>query len=196
MINIPQGIETADLALRISTSRGASAYFTYLVDAKNGDEVLEDLDAELHSLDEAITLKTLAPLHADAVLEALASTTEEILLIDARAFHAPDWRHLDLRRSSLGRDGVMVFVTTPGSFDELMQSAPNLASWLGGFVFSHEDEAARMADARDERLKILRNWLGKTDEEVVRAAQDGTLPRDPEFAEWLVLLGRGDLLDA
>jgi hypothetical protein len=31
---------------------------------------------------------------------------------------------------------------------------------------------------------------------VIAAAAEQTLPRDPEFAEWLVLLGRGDLLDA
>jgi hypothetical protein len=34
-----------------------------------------------------------------------------------------------------------------------------------------------------------------TDDEVIAAARSGALPRDPEYAEWLVLVGQGDLLD-
>ena len=45
-----------------------------------------------------------------------------------------------------------------------------------------------------ERLESLRQWSGMTDEEVITRAEQGTLPGDPPYAEWLVLLGRGDLL--
>jgi hypothetical protein len=51
----------------------------------------------------------------------------------------------------------------------------------------------RQSTAR--RLAALRAWASKTDGEVVAAARDGTLPLDPEYAEWLVLLGHGELLD-
>jgi hypothetical protein len=76
-----------------------------------------------------------------------------------------------------------------------MEAAPNLASWLGGLVFSRQDPGERLAALRQQRLASLRAWSSKTDEDVIRDAEAGTLPRDPEYAEWLVLLGRGDLLD-
>jgi len=46
----------------------------------------------------------------------------------------------------------------------------------------------------EERLAILRNAHRLTDEQVIRMAEEGTLPREPSFAEWLLLIGRGDLL--
>ncbi|MRG94772.1 hypothetical protein [Polyangium spumosum] len=176
-------------------SRGASAYFTYLVGSGKGASVVEDLGAEIQALGDCLSLGTIAPSSAADLLHDITSITDEVLLIDASTYDERDWKLLDIRRSSLGRDGVMIFVTTPESFAKLMQTAPNLASWLGGFVFSHENEAAHIEEQRSQRLEALRAWAGKGDDEVVRAAEQGTLPRDPEYAEWLVLLGRGDLLD-
>jgi hypothetical protein len=86
-------------------------------------------------------------------------------------------------------------VTTPDSFGQLMQAAPNLASWLGALAFQYEDPSAWEADLRARRLAALRSWAGRSDEDVVRAASQGRLPTDPEYAEWLVLLGRSDLID-
>ncbi len=99
-------------------------------------------------------------------------------------------------RSELAREGITVLLTTPESFGALMRVAPNLSSWLGGFVFTHEDPRAAVEEQRNRRLAALRAWAGKTDEEVLLAAEQGRLPRDPEYGTWLVLLGRGDLLDA
>jgi hypothetical protein len=46
-----------------------------------------------------------------------------------------------------------------------------------------------------QRLAALQQSTGKTDAEVIRLAEAGQLPRDPEYGEWLVLLDRGDLLE-
>jgi len=55
--------------------------------------------------------------------------------------------------------------------------------------------ADSLSDAeRNERLKALRRWSKLTDEEVVRRAEAGSLPDDPEYTEWLVLLDRADLV--
>jgi len=90
---------------------------------------------------------------------------------------------------------VLIFVTTSSSFDELMRSAPNLASWLGAEVFAYAGDGADVEATRVQRLAALWAWASRSDAEVVRAAEEGTLPRDREYAEWLVLLGRSDLLD-
>ena len=55
----------------------------------------------------------------------------------------------------------------------LMRVAPNLASWLGGSVFTYEDIDALAVDQRDSRLASLRAWSGKTDESVIKAAEEG-----------------------
>jgi hypothetical protein len=46
----------------------------------------------------------------------------------------------------------------------------------------------------EQRLTALRAWAGRGDAEVIQLAETGQLPRDPEYAEWLTLLGRGELL--
>lgn len=195
MSDAPKPVGTAELAMRVLASRGTSAYFTYLAETRGAASVIEDLEAEIQAFDASVTIKAIASSSAARLLHDISSITEEVLVIDTRTYDVHDWKLLDLRRSSLGREGVMVFVTTAASFDKLMRTAPNLASWLGGFVFSHEDEAARIEEQRSQRLEALRAWAGKGDDEIVQAAEQGTLPRDPEYAEWLVLLGRGDLLD-
>jgi hypothetical protein len=195
MSTVPKIVGTAELALRVLASRGASAYLVYLVEPAAVAEVIEDLGAELRAFDETIAINAMAPSGAARLLQELGSVAEEVLLIDVHAYDEADWKLLDRQRSSLGREGVMVFFTTLASFAKLMQVAPNLASWLGGFVFSREDESLRIEEQRKQRLKALRAWSGKADDEVIRAAANGSLPRDPEYAEWIVLLGRGDLLD-
>lgn len=195
----PQRLDPPELALRLLASRGAAAYLAYLVEAAETGEVLEDVAAEIRVFDASATISLIADSpSAERLLEELPSMSAEILLIAAPSYDAADWKLLDARRSALEHAGVMVFVTTPASFASLMRVAPNLASWLGGFVFSRhaEDEATQIEAQRRQRLDALRTWAGKSDREVVEAAERGELPRDPEYAEWLVLLGRGDLLDA
>jgi hypothetical protein len=46
-----------------------------------------------------------------------------------------------------------------------------------------------------QRLEALPQFTGKTDLDVMHLAGTGQLPTDPEYGEWLVLLGRGDLIE-
>lgn len=46
----------------------------------------------------------------------------------------------------------------------------------------------------EKRLVAMREHYELSDEEVVAKALDGTLPPDPNYCEWLVLLGRSDLI--
>jgi hypothetical protein len=193
----PRRIGATDLSLLLLTCRGTRVYFLYLVRPEDVDDAISDIDAEIRALDDQITIGTLSPHNAARLLREWPSRrVDEVLLIGAELFTDKDWMLLDRRRSDLAREGPTVLLTTDSAFDALMQVAPNLASWLGALVFSREDPAERLAALREQRLASLRARSEMTDEEVVGAAQAGTLPRDPEYAEWLVLLGRGDLLDA
>lgn len=47
----------------------------------------------------------------------------------------------------------------------------------------------------EERLQNLREHGNLTDQQVIEMAEAGALPSEPYFAEWLVLLDRGDLIN-
>lgn len=192
----PTGVEVPEFSLKVFAAQGAPSYWAYLARPDEVGRIIEEMKGELSSLDERAVIEAVesSPV-ADDLLWALPAMRGDTLLIGAQAYGEKDWATLDRRRSSLERDGALVFLTTPESFDALMRVAPNLASWLGGFVFAYEDPQARVEEERARRLETLRSWLGKTDDEVIREAKERCLPRDPEYAEWLSLLGHGNLLD-
>lgn len=193
----PKKLGTTALALRLVALRETTAYVVYLIHPAVMKTVEAELRAELAAYDEGLNIRTIESSPSSArLLQEAPSILADVLLIGADAYAEADWRLLDRRRSEFSREGITVFLTSPGSFAMLMRVAPNLASWLGGSVFTYEDIDALAIEQRDRRLASLRTWSGKTDGEVLQAAQAGRLPRDPEFAEWLVLLGRGDLLNA
>lgn len=184
-----------ELALRLIAVRGTAAYAAYLAPADEVTEAITELSEELAAFDPALAIEVLRPGNGEQLVAALAEVTREVVVIDAASYGDRDWRLLDRRRSALARAGLMVFVTTPDSFARLMQAAPNLSSWLGAFVFEQPHDAAATASMREQRLAALRSWAQKSDADVIQAATQCQLPADPEYAEWLVLLGRGDLLD-
>jgi hypothetical protein len=193
----PKPVDPNDLALRILASQGTSAYLAGLVNPGESESLVTEVEAELHTLNEHVAVCSLIPSPGAArLLHELPAITADVLLIGAESYGEEDWRLLDRRRSALARTGVTVFFTTPPSFTLLTRVAPNLSSWLAGLVFSAGMEHATTQDQREARLARLRAWAGMTDAEVALAAAEGRLPGDPEYAEWLVLIGRGDLLDA
>jgi len=189
------GASVDQLALRLVTVRGTAAYAAYLVDAGGANDAIAELADELRALDAALAVACLAPRTGEQLVTELARTASELVLVDGTALGAAEWAVLDRRRSAISHPGVLVFVTTPDGFGQLMQAAPNLASWLGGLVFERVHDVAQLAHVREQRLAALRSWAHRSDQEVVHAASHGQLPADPEYAEWLVLLGRGDLLE-
>ncbi|HEX7837637.1 MAG TPA: hypothetical protein VF469_09255 [Kofleriaceae bacterium] len=187
-------VDVPQLALRLHAERPGATYAVYVVPPGQVPGVITDLGEELSSFDPAVATAALRPATGAQLIRDLAGTGDAVL-IDAASFGRLDWSLVDRRRSSLSRGGMLVLVTTPDGFGQLMQAAPNLASWLGALAFQYEDPSAWEADLRARRLAALRSWAGRSDEDVVRAASQGRLPADPEYAEWLVLLGHGDLID-
>jgi hypothetical protein len=185
----------ADLALRLHALRGTAAYAAYVVPLHDVPEIVAELDEDLHSFDPSVEVAVLDRMNAADLLGALADSRGEIMVVSATTYGSDDWKLLDRRRSSLAHPGVTVFIMTTENFDDLMRTAPNLASWLGGLVFQHSAEAQDLEETRERQLVSLRAWARKSDSEIVQAAIAGLLPADPEYGEWLVLLGRGDLLD-
>ncbi|WP_437638369.1 hypothetical protein [Sorangium sp. So ce854] len=100
--------------------------------------------------------------------------------------------YLDYARGRLTGQPRGVILTSEPGVQALAAAAPNLWSWVGPRVW-HLDPQEGQLDVK-ARLASLQQGTGLTDSEVLQRAEAGTLTPDPVFAEWLVLLGRGDLL--
>jgi hypothetical protein len=187
-------ISPGKLALRIQLLRDTAAYLGYVAAQDSAEDVIAELAEEVSALDPTIRLARLVVTHGDELVDSLTRRPEEIVLLDVTALASDDWSTVDRRRSDLAHRGVVVFVVTDVGFEALMRHAPNFASWLAGEVFAvvHEDEDATELGA--QRLAELRVWGRCSDDEIVAKAAAGSLPPDPEYAEWLILLGRADLL--
>jgi len=113
------------------------------------------------------------------------------IITGIHAFTDSDWHRVDLNRTRLQRTGTTVLVLDPTSIEHLENKAPNLASWIGGNIW-HLEQARPLDGALvEQRLGALRRWSKLEDPEIIRRAEAGNLPPDPEYAEWLTLLGRG-----
>lgn len=106
------------------------------------------------------------------------------------------WQQLDYLRSSLDyekRCGLLI--VSQESVAKMVTHAPNFSSWIDGKIFNLVLGAEILTPEECEsRLVALREWTGLSDNEVIKKAEIHQLPYDPEYGEWLILLGRGDLI--
>jgi hypothetical protein len=191
------GIALDQLAFRVIESAEPNAWMVAVADRPS---VASSLRAEIERLSGP---KDTPPLvvtidSAGALFEAAhAHPSGTMIVIGAAMFSVDDWRSLDSNRSRLMRDDLTVLILDEPSAGRLENVAPNLASWVGGRVWQLAGDAAvpvLSPSEIEQRLAALRAWAGRRDAEVIQLAEAGQLPRDPEYAEWLTLLGRGDLL--
>jgi hypothetical protein len=191
----PTPTELGDFAFEVLERPGPNEWFALVTPVDGVQQAADALQSELLAIDEV----ELAHLHvrtADEILELVRARRTGVLLLSVDEALGPlEWQKLDEARSRLQRDGSSVFILGEEGLGQLFRHAPNLSSWIGGSVWSLERQNhALSAREKQERLESLRQWSGMTDEDVLTRAEQGTLPGDPPYAEWLVLLGRGDLL--
>jgi hypothetical protein len=129
-----------------------------------------------------------------ALIEELAHLgPEDVALLPLAADRiAQVSRSLDYGRARLVGHPRGVILAAETSVPVLAAEAPSLWSWVGPRVWNLDAQVGRL-DV-EARLSSLRAGTGLGDAEVIERAEAGTLAPDPVFAEWLVLLGRGDLL--
>lgn len=104
--------------------------------------------------------------------------------------------HLDSARSNLQRERAAVLAVRPHQLVRIASFAPHFTSWAGNRVFTVEEDRFLDEDAIEARLVALRDHYGMNDDEFLARVASDELPAEPEHAEWLVLLGRSDLLES
>ena len=102
--------------------------------------------------------------------------------------------HLDVVRSNLQRERAAGLAGPPHQLTRIASIAPHFTSWAGNRVFLVEEDRFLDQKAIETRLNAIRTHYGMNDEEFLEMVQRRDLPLEPEHAEWLVLLGRSDLL--
>ena len=105
------------------------------------------------------------------------------------------WTSLDINRSALERPGALFFWLSPSAFSELCRYSPNIKSYIGTTIFPYSGvKGALTHEARQQRLRELGEKFKMKDAEVIEKAEKKELEQEPEFVEWLLLLGRSDLV--
>lgn len=191
----PRAIGLGEMALRVVARPGA--WFALLTPELEVAHTADLLAEEIATLGDTAPMRLSANTGATALAaEAREAAARLLAIAGFEGFGDDAWRHLDLLRSQLVRDEPVVLILSQRAFEHLMRAAPNLASLLGGAVWALDPAAEVLTDdEKEQRLLALRAWSGLSDAEMLARVERGELPLEPEHAEWLVLLGRGDLLD-
>ena len=186
-----------EFALRAVTSGGARQWSILVGDQRFVADLAVHLRAEMESLDNGSVEIIMGARDAAELARLVRAVHPDatIVISGLEEFDEAEWHHLDLLRSRLVRQHAVALVVSEASLGRLSRAAQNLASWIGGAVWSIDPASDALSqEERHSRLAALREWSGSSDSEVVQRAQEGTLPGEPEYIEWLVLLGREDLI--
>jgi hypothetical protein len=192
---IPPSIDIATLAFRVADRVSASEWMVLCTppgkDEELGNELAEALD------DISGDTAHVAVVASGAELtQTVHRAGEEICIIAGLDdLSVEEWQGIDRQRSQLLHAGCAVLLASPQSLDRLAIHAPNLASWIGPAIWTLDSGPPGLSDQeKEDRLRALREHYEHSDHEVVALAERRELPAEPDYAEWLVLLDRGDLI--
>lgn len=162
------------------------------------DDDLNELREELTYLSEEEGLGAVGVVDlkdsAKSLIEQLAKERCDLVVWAGDIGELPETelRRLDqVRNRALDGPRVVLHTTLRGAA-RLAAFAPNIWSWVGARCFTLASAEARMSV--EQRLQSLRVHYDMTDEQMVEAWSSGELEPESGLAEWLALLGRGDLL--
>jgi hypothetical protein len=187
-------IPQSELVRRVIERTGRNSWLALVVPDDRRAEVVEQIVAGVASEAEIDVFRVDAP--ADA--EALASAGRRAGVLVAslgEAWPPAEWARLDVLRSRLQRQDRAVLVLSEPAAQRVFREAPHFARLFTGSVWDLAPESDVMSDAdRRDRVASLERWAGLSTADMITRAETKALPSDPEYAEWLVLVGRSDLL--
>jgi hypothetical protein len=194
MNNTP--LDALAIAYRLLERPGPNDWVAILVPPPEIDNVAHAIEEEVREL-ETTVVNTVSCANALELHKHVATYPDGVLIVTGLVgITAKGWSRLDGQRSQLRRAGTTAIVLEEPAFALLINFAPNIASWIGASVFYWAPDQGTLEEPELQlRLHALSRKFKMTSADVIQRAGLRALPPDPEFAEWLVLLGRGDLLD-
>lgn len=184
----PTKITPWPLAARLASAAVLPNEWRVLIVPAGQESVIAlDLIEELRSLVD-LTVEHLVA-HSASDLLNLADRNELLVVTGLEHLDEPAWRVVDIGRSRLTRDPPTLLIIADREAERIVRLAPNFWSWVSSAVWTFEPEGGLTDVARDQRLAELRRHYGFDDTELLRRARASEIPLEPDFAEWLLLLG-------
>lgn len=186
-----------EILQRISSLPSANFWSVLVTDPEQQQQALIELEEAIPIfIDEVVKVIAITS-NLETLIEAVQTSEAEYLLLwHFEIWQREQWQQFDYARSRFSHDKGGILLFTPYSAAQFQRYAPNFASWIGSRVYDLQLGLEILTEAESQqRLEALQQSTGKTDAEVIHLAETGQLPTDPEYGEWLVLLGRGDLLE-
>jgi hypothetical protein len=177
--------------------RGENAWIAVLVPPSNAPEALHGLQASLTSLLQTPTrILDLKESTFESLFLSLHVPSADVVILNTEGqLSAESWAALDLMRSAMERSGPIVLCVPPDDIPKISEFAPNIRSFIGSSVFNSGSDGGLMTlEERKTRLDELVQHYGLSNEEFIQKVIAGQRGSDPHLIEWLVLLGRGDLV--
>jgi hypothetical protein len=187
-----------EVARRIDLrSESGYAWLAVIPSGEAGENSLVDVKDELEVvLDKPIrTVSAGTGAVHDFISAIQRNSGDTVLLSGLDDWDEANWRSLDIQRSALERPGTIILMLSPNSVLRLSSYAPNIRSFVGGSFIQLAPEGGILSEQeRRLRIQALEDHYGLTSEQVIEMAKAGKLDPGPIFVEWLVLIGRGDLV--
>ncbi len=196
MINLLTSLSIDEFLQRIGSQPNGNTWSALITSNLDSQQLVDDLQETLTIFAECEVGCFSANDETNTLVKQIIKTTEDYLILwNFEQWDKNNWYEFDCRRSSLGRKRGVVLILSPESAKIMFSYAPNIVSWLGSRVYSFlKDTELLSIEEIQERLSALREWSGLTDFQIIEMAETKNLPSEPEYAEWLVLLERGDLI--
>ncbi len=186
------------LLQRIGSQPNGNIWIALITKTDQLESTVEDFQDTLNVFNECETGLISAQEGVSNLVNQVEKNPESYLLLyNFEDWDQQDWKTFDGFRSRLdrGQKGGCLILTEQSS-RLMLHHAPNFVSWLGARIYPFLKDAEMLTpDERDRRLEALQNHFNQSNEEIIQLAKNRQLPSDPEFAEWLILLDRGDLLE-
>lgn len=191
-------ISLDELLIKIGSHPDSNIWAVLVVKFEDMASIVADLKDTLEIFIESEIAVISGEQGARELIEKVKRAKQDyIILWQLETWETRDWKSFDAFRSNLDKGDIGgLILLTEESTHIFLRTAPNWSSWLGAKVFYFEKDAEILND--DEvnlRLNALQEWANKSNDEVIKLAENQRLPHDPEYAEWLILLNRGDLLE-
>ena len=191
-------ISLSQLLQKIISRPDSNIWMALVVKPDDMQSTIGDLQDTVEIFNECNTGTISGKSGARDLIQKICEAIEKyIFLWELEFWDNSEWKIFDALRSRLDKNekgGLIILSDRSNSL--MLHNAPNFVSWLGSRTFYlQKDSEILTAEESDERIVALQEYLGKTNEEVITLAENRQLPTDPEYAEWLILLNRGDLLE-
>ena len=162
----------------------------------NHDELVEELKEILSIFTECEVGIISADNEIDIIVNEIQQASEDYLIIwNFEKWDNHSWRKFDQMRSRLIKKRGVVLVLLEPTVEKMFVDAPNIVSWIGSRVYEFAEGTEILTEEeRQGRLLELQEWSKYSNNQVIELAKSQQLPPDSEYGEWLVLLGREDLI--